>query len=152
MRLSDLDSSTGKCYVSICSSHVHSYRYIHTHLLAFQSPTSSTVSSRRILTLLEIIPSVSAGYFSQHVKPNGDILLMRGNIWSQFGNGNMPRNTDALLFVIIVRSETAFFLLSDRMAKVLQLCSLVWEQPEPPHSAALFGPERCVSTVTDGDV
>lgn len=34
--------------------------------------------------------------------------------------------------IIILKNHIS--LLSDRMARVLQLCSLVWEQPEQPHS------------------
>lgn len=73
-------------------------------------------------------------FFFQSVKLNGDILSMQSVSGASFETATCLKIWRPY-YHHYSEKPNHISLLSDRMARVLQLCSLVWEQPEQPHSA-----------------
>lgn len=77
--------------------------------------------------------------FFQCVKLNGDILSMQSVTGASFETATCLKIWRPY-YHHYSEKPNHISLLSDRMARVLQLCSLVWEQPEQPHSAGSLVP------------
>lgn len=108
-------------------SSVHTHKPIHTPV-PFSGPKLILFQEMKELEVRQKDFHLSCFFFFYHsVKLNADILLMlKKQRACKYGG---------VIIIIILKSQKQISPPLGQVGKALQLCSLVWEQPEQPHSA-----------------